>query len=83
MTHDRSETIPLAADIARCEPAKPCPVRGTCARYQAALPAYHAVVADFSLDGGGALCPEYIMSASVRKAAQPVRRRVHPAPEGL
>jgi hypothetical protein len=83
MNHDRSDSIPLAADVARCEPAKPCTARGTCARYQAAIPRHRAVLADYSVDGGGVLCAGYINAASVRKAPQPVTRRVHPAVGGL
>lgn len=39
MSHDRTDTIRLPNEEARCEPALPCVVRGTCARYQAAIPA--------------------------------------------
>ena len=83
MSHDRSESIHLANDVARCEPSNECVSRGSCARYQAALPAHRAIIADFSREPGGGtvVCSGYINSSAARKSA-PVRR-VHPAPEGL
>ena len=73
--HDRTDTIPLAADVARCEPSGTCHVRGTCARYQSAIPTHGARLQDFSIDtaGGTALCSGYVDSRSVFKAAQPAR----------
>ena len=57
MSHDRTDTIRLPPDVSRCEPSGSCVVRGTCARYQAAIPAKYGSVTDFSLDanGGGTL----------------------------
>jgi hypothetical protein len=83
MTHDRTDTIPLAPSEPRCEPASVCNARGSCARYQAAIPAHGAKIDDYSRKGGGVLCRGYLNSASVRKVTMPVHRRVHPAPEGL
>ena len=73
MTHDRTDTIPLTGDVARCEPSGVCHVRGRCARYEASLPKYGGSMTDFSLTvaGGTALCDGYIGSATVRKAAEP------------
>ena len=85
MSHDRSDSIHLAADVARCEPSGACTARGSCARYQAALPRQRAIMADFSVEPGGGtvVCGGYINSASVRKAVAAPMRRVHPAPGGL
>jgi hypothetical protein len=74
-SHDRTDTIPLAADIARCEPAD-CvsQIRAKCARYQATIPKWGSV-SDFSREhpGGTALCSGFIGSAATRVAKSPPR----------
>ena len=86
--HDRTDTIPLHASYARCEPTDTCHVKGRCARYQAALPRHGAKMEDYSIQscGGTALCPGYLDSAAVRKAAgsvAPVVRPAKPAVRGI
>lgn len=73
--HERTPTIPLPADVSRCEPAD-CvsQIRAKCARYQATIPKWGSVT-DFSREhpGGTALCSGFISSAGVRVAAAPPR----------
>ena len=52
MTHERSDRIRLANDMARCEPSKATGSAYGCARYKAAIPAHGGSVADFSLSAG-------------------------------
>lgn len=86
--HERTASIPLPANIARCEPSTDCAVRGKCARYQSAIPKHGAVMQDYSLGhlGGTFLCPGYLDAAAVRKAGaaiQPVQAPVKPAVRGI
>lgn len=71
MDHDRTDRIPLAESEPRCEPSKPCTMRSRCARYQAAIPKHGATMDDYTTRsyGGTALCPGFIASATLRKAA--------------
>ena len=84
MTHDRSDRIPLPADVSRCEPARMCLVSSKCARYQAAFPPQGASVGDFTSEiaGGTALCPGYIPTATLRRAEE-AARPVRPAVRGI
>ena len=82
MTHDRTDTIRLPAEEARCEPSGKCVVRGTCARYQAAIPQYGSVT-DFSLDANGGrtvLCSGYLNSHQFRNLPLPIARPRHFGP---
>lgn len=82
MTHDRTDTIRLPNDVSRCEPSGKCVVRGTCARYQAAIPR-HGSVTDFSLDangGGTILCAGYLNSHQYRNLPRPIARPRHFGP---
>ena len=83
MSHDRTDTIRLPAEEARCEPSAKCVVRGTCARYQAAIPAKYGSVTDFSLDangGGTVLCAGYLNSHQYRNLPRPIARPRHFGP---
>lgn len=83
MSHDRTDTIRLPPDVSRCEPAGQCVVRGTCARYQAAIPAKYGSVTDFSLgaNGGGTiLCAGYLNSHSFRNLPREVKKPRHFGP---
>ena len=82
MTHDRTDTIRLPNDVSRCEPSGKCVVRGTCARYQAAIPQYGSIT-DFSLDangGGTVLCSGYLNSHQFRNLPRPIARPRHFGP---
>ena len=77
MNHDRTDTIRLPAEEARCEPSAKCVVRGTCARYQAAIPAKYGSMTDFSLDangGGTVLCAGYLNSHQYRNLPREVKK---------
>jgi hypothetical protein len=62
MSHERSDSIRLLGDMARCEPSGPCTMRTKCARYMAALPKFGGSMADYAIatGGGTALCVGYI-----------------------
>ena len=82
-THDRTDTIRLPNDVARCEPSAKFVVRGTCARYQAAIPAKYGSMTDFSLDangGGTVLCAGYLNSHSYRNLPREVKKPRHFGP---
>ena len=86
MSHDRTDRIPLAPNVPRCEPHDPgkCLVRGKCAAYQAAMPTHGGTMGDFLTQpmGGTVLCPGYVDVRSVRIAAAPARE-VRPAIRGI
>jgi hypothetical protein len=76
---DRTDTIPLPAHEARCEPAA-CTMRARCARRLAAVPP-HATMksAESWVAGGTALCVGFVDAAGLRKQVMaPPVRRVHP-----
>ena len=82
MSHDRTDTIRLPNEEARCEPAQPCVVRGTCARYQAEIPTRNAVLSDFSTGpaGGTVLCAGYLNSHQYRNLPRPIAKPRHFGP---
>ena len=75
--NDRSESIRLPADVARCYPSTVGQAASICARYKAALPQM-ATVADFSIEDGGctALCKGFLSLSSVVKQPPTVGPRV-------
>lgn len=80
-THDRTDSIPLAPGEPRCEPSKPCAVRGRCARYQSLIPRNGTLGDWFVSDpmkAGSAMCSGYVDSASQRRAHAPPPPRKHP-----
>lgn len=60
MSHERSDRINLGPTEPRCEPGRPCSMRGRCARYMGNIPK-GSPLRDYSTDGGGgtATCPGY------------------------
>ncbi len=79
---DRTDSIRLAHDEPRCEPAA-CTMKSRCARKLAALPRppHQAKMSGVEswISGGTALCTGYVDAAGLRKAAMPsTPRRVHP-----
>lgn len=82
---ERTDRIPLAADVARCEPSGECFVRTNCARVKAAVPKFGSMT-DFTIYalGGTALCPGYIDVRQMRKeAAVTPENPVRPGVKGL
>lgn len=79
--HDRSETVPLAASEARCEPQQTCTMRSRCARYSASIPK-GAPLGDYSVEylGGTALCNGFVDLKSLTKESKPAKREVKPWP---
>ena len=69
----RSDRIPLAHDMSRCEPAA-CTIKHRCARYLAILPRFGSIM-DYSrqdlVTGGTALCDGYKDLAALRVATKP------------
>lgn len=80
--HDRTDTIRLPAEEARCEPSGKCTVRGTCARYQAFIPQRNASIEDFSIGhaGGTVLCMGYLSSHAFRNMPRPAQKPRHFGP---
>ena len=76
---DRTDSIRLPPDEARCEPVA-CTMRARCARRLASVPPNATMVdAEAWINGGSAVCTGYINAATLHKLpAQPVARRVHP-----
>lgn len=77
----RDPRVWLAADVARCEPAKlPECQRATCARYLATLPPRGASLADFNAERNtwSLPCGYWIAASTARPVAPPPAPRVHP-----
>lgn len=82
----RSDTVPLPADQARCEPSAREPAAARCARALAAVPAVGAVMADYSIEPNGCcvLCNGYVDIQTLRKTVAPAPARpVRPAVRGI
>jgi hypothetical protein len=83
MTH-RTDTVFLAADIARCEPSKPCDRKEQCARYKAIIPAQGASLGDFTSGNymwAPVVCTYF--TAITKRTTKPAKPTIHEAPEGL
>ena len=81
MTH-RTDRVAIPITEARCEPSKPCPVRGKCARYLASIPV-GAPLADYCQSvymGGTVLCVMFLEIKLVPAGSAAKARKAHPAP---
>lgn len=80
--HDRSDSIRLPVEEARCEPSGACVVRGRCARYQAFMPLKNASIEDYSIgpSGGSLLCRGFLSSGAFIRVAPTARPPRHFGP---
>lgn len=77
---ERTDSIPLPPDMARCEPVA-CTMGAHCARKLASIPPKGASMVGAGTwgHGGTALCAGYVDAAGLRRQANPPPpRKVHP-----
>lgn len=82
MTH-RTDRVFLPAAEPRCQPTKPCSVKGKCARYMSALRGM-ALMGDYSglFDLAGE-CPGFVSVDSLRSGIKAPKPEAKPYMEGL
>lgn len=84
MTHQRTDRIYLAADVARCTPQYQCPRRDTCARYLAALPPkYGTMIGSDMPPQWTDHCWHYISVSSTRAGAPKPQKPAHKPVRGI